>query len=48
MVVSQNYGYVFGGPQNKDSSILGSKLGFPHLRETAMHSQALWSFELGV
>ena len=27
MGVSQNYGYPFGGPQNKDYSILGSILG---------------------
>ena len=30
MVVSQNYGYPFGCPQNKDYSILGSILGFPY------------------
>ena len=28
--VSQNYGYLFGGPNNKDYSILGSTLGFPY------------------
>ena len=27
MGVSQNYGYLFGGPHNKDCSILGSILG---------------------
>ena len=27
---SQNYGYHFGGPYNKDCSILGSILGSPH------------------
>ena len=27
MGVSQNYGYLFGGPHNKDYSILGSILG---------------------
>ena len=25
-------GYLFGGPNNKDYSILGSMLGSPHLR----------------
>ena len=29
--VSQNYGYHFGGPHNKDHSILGSILGCPYL-----------------
>ena len=28
--VSQIYGYYFGGPNNKDYSILGSILGSPH------------------
>ena len=28
---SQNYGYPFGGPHNKDYNILGSTLGFPYL-----------------
>ena len=28
--VSQNYGYLFGGPHNKDYSILGSILGSPY------------------
>ena len=36
---SQNYGYHFGGPYNKDYSILGSILGFsgklPHLPTSA-------------
>ena len=32
--VSRNYGYHFGGPCNKDYSILGSILGFPLFRET--------------
>ena len=27
---SQNYGYPFGGPYNKDYNILGSTLGSPH------------------
>ena len=26
---SQNWGYLFGGPNNKDYSILGSILGYP-------------------
>ena len=30
MGVSQNYGYHFGGPNNKDYSILGSILGSPY------------------
>ena len=29
--VSQNWGYLFGGPNNKDSSILGSILGSPYV-----------------
>ena len=28
---SQNYGYLFGGPYNKDYSILGFILGSPYL-----------------
>ena len=28
--VSKNYGYHFGGPHNKDYSILGSILGSPY------------------
>ena len=30
MGVSQNYGYLFEGPHNKDYSILGSILGSPY------------------
>ena len=30
MGVSQNYGYLIGGPHNKDHSILGSILGAPY------------------
>ena len=30
MGVSQNYGYLLGGPNNKDYSILGSILGSPY------------------
>ena len=30
MGVSQNQGYLFGGPYNKDYSILGSILGSPY------------------
>ena len=30
MGVSQNYGYHFGGPNNKDYSILGSILESPY------------------
>ena len=29
MGVSKNYGYHFGGPNNKDCNILGSILGVP-------------------
>ena len=29
MGVSQNWGYLLGGPNNKDYSILGSILGYP-------------------
>ena len=31
MGVSQNQGYLFGGPFSKDCSILGSMLGSPYL-----------------
>ena len=34
-MVSQNYGFFFGGPHNKDYSILGFILGSPNFRETA-------------
>ena len=30
---SQSYGYLFGGPHNKDYNILGSILGSPFLRK---------------
>ena len=30
MGVPKNYGYLFGGPYNKDYSILGSILGSPY------------------
>ena len=30
MGLSQNYGYLFGGPHNEDYSILGSILGSPY------------------
>ena len=33
MGVSQNHGYLFGGPYNKEYSILGSILGFPYLEK---------------
>ena len=29
MGISQNYGYLLGGPHNKDYSMLGSTLGSP-------------------
>ena len=28
--VSQNWGYLFGGPHTKDCSVLGSIMGFPY------------------
>ena len=31
MGVAQNYGYLFGGPNDKDYSIFGSLLGSPYL-----------------
>ena len=33
MVVSPNWWYLFGGPYNKDHSILGSMLGSPLFRQ---------------
>ena len=34
MAVSQNWGYLFwGGPNNKDYNILGSRLGSPNFRK---------------
>ena len=33
MRVSQNQGYHFGGPNNKDYNILGSILGSPNFGE---------------
>ena len=29
--LSQDHGYLFGGPQNKDYDLLETKLGFPYL-----------------
>ena len=34
--VSQNSGFLFGGPINKDYSILGSRLGSPYFAETTI------------
>ena len=34
--VSQNKGYLFGDPYNKDYSILGSILGFPPFWESTI------------
>ena len=42
MGVSQNSGYLFGGPNNKDYSILGSILGSPYFGKLPY-----WGFELG-
>ena len=44
MGVSQNYGYLFGGPNNKDYSILGSILGFPLFWETTISTLPLQVF----
>ena len=37
--VSQNWGYLFGGPHNKDYNLLGSILGSPFLGNYQMTSQ---------
>ena len=37
MGVSQNYGYHFGGTNNKDYNILGSILGSPYLGKLPYH-----------
>ena len=42
MGVSQNYGYLFGGPNNKDYSILGSKLGSPYFGKLPN----IWCFKI--
>ena len=50
MGVSQNWGYLFGGPYNKDYSILGSILGSPYFGKLPyeeppfLKSRALSSF----
>ena len=36
MGVSQNYGYLFGDPHNKDYSISGSILGSPYFGKTTI------------
>ena len=41
MVVSQNEGYQFGGPNSKDYSILGSILGSPHFGKPPNHASSL-------
>ena len=41
MGVSQNYGYLFGGPHNKDYSIFGSMLGFPYFGKVSCGSEHL-------
>ena len=49
MGVSQNYGYLIGGPHNKDCSILGSILGVPLFWETTKSSHSLSkALDLGV
>ena len=39
MGISQNQGCFFGGPYNKDYSILGSILGFPLFRESSLYDR---------
>ena len=39
-------GYLFGGPYNKDSSILGSTLGSPHLGKLP-YGRVKWSSYAG-
>ena len=39
--VSQNYGYPFGGPHNKDYSILGSLLGSPYFGKLPFEVRSL-------
>ena len=41
MGVSQNYGYLSGGPYNKDYNILGSILGSPYLGKLPNHHELL-------
>ena len=38
--VSQNQGYLIGGPYNKDYSILGSILGSPYFGKLPCHATA--------
>ena len=48
--VSQNQGYLFGGPNNKDYSILGSILGSPtrcQLRQSPCHLQVWLAYAAG-
>ena len=50
MRVSQNFGYLFGGPYNKDYTILGSILGSPYFGKLpyANMSQSLNSLQAGL
>ena len=41
MGVSQNQGYLFGGPYNKDYSMLGSILGYPNCGKLPYCCQAI-------
>ena len=45
MGVSLNYGYLFGGPHNKDYSILGSILGSPYFGKLPYVLGALQSLD---
>ena len=50
MGISQNYGYLFGGPHNKDYSILGSILGSPYfgkLPNEARKIFVIWGSSVG-
>ena len=47
MGVSQNQGYHFRGPHNKDYSILGSILGSPYLGKLPCIGLRVWVWGLG-
>ena len=42
LVVSQNSGYLFGGPHNKDYGILESILGSPYLGKLPFLHKISW------
>ena len=39
--VSQNFGYHFGGPNNRDYSIMGSILGSPNFEKLPFKAEGL-------